>query len=361
MSDYVIDSEDEDAPTAPLSTVTGISASKGFSPAETLVPASPAPGTPLAPVKAPPTKGTPAPSDVAKDDGGSAGGGDEGGDCKVSSILVKEQAKECKMLFVPDGYRLSSAKIDSLIVQWGLEEKKPGTLISCDAGTVHPNSFASLELAKLATFDVFWQDALAHAKRTGKTEGDALEAFALGVINNVIFLKLCTIFTSIIDAAAIAKNWIVIDRVNSKSPASDLLIEAALAKTSNRPIIIVVDSLKRLQNFRGPTGTESIALSRNCLLCLHCRPVSWYPCVRTLSWLRQCAMRIRASSKNMLAHTMMGRSFVRVACALCRQRQAQGGDKQVYRFAREREEDRHSSRRGRSYSVCAREPVLRHR
>ena len=62
------------------------------------------------------------------------------------------------------------------------------------------------------------------------------EDFALGVINDVIFLKLVTIFSSILDASEIANNYIVIDRTAAKSPAADVLIEAALASTTARPV-----------------------------------------------------------------------------------------------------------------------------
>ena len=62
------------------------------------------------------------------------------------------------------------------------------------------------------------------------------EDFALGVINDVIFLKLVTIFSSILDASEIANNYIVIDRTDSKSPAADILIEAAMASTTARPV-----------------------------------------------------------------------------------------------------------------------------
>ena len=53
----------------------------------------------------------------------------------------------------------------------------------------------------------------------------------------------------VLDAAEIAKNWIVIDRVNAKSPAAELLIEAAMAQTTARPTVLVVDSYTRLKNF----------------------------------------------------------------------------------------------------------------
>lgn len=94
---------------------------------------------------------------------------------KVCTFLVKEQARDCKAVFVPNGYRMATPKIDALVVQWGLEEKKPGTLISCDAGTVHPNAFASILLAKLPSFSQFWSDATQHAKRTSSNpEGQAV-------------------------------------------------------------------------------------------------------------------------------------------------------------------------------------------
>ena len=48
--------------------------------------------------------------------------------------------------------------------------------------------------------------------------------------NDVLFHKLKTIFASVLDAAAVAENWIVIDRTNAKSPAAELLIEAAMGQ-----------------------------------------------------------------------------------------------------------------------------------
>ena len=80
------------------------------------------------------------------------------------------------------------------------------------------------------------------------------EDFALGVINDAIFSKLVTIFCSVLDTSLIANNYIVVDRINAKSPAAELLIEAALKATASRPTIVVIDSTRRLHNFRGETG-----------------------------------------------------------------------------------------------------------
>ena len=79
------------------------------------------------------------------------------------------------------------------------------------------------------------------------------------MINSVLWVKLCTIFSAILDAAAVAENWIVIDRTAAKSPAADLLIEAAMSQTPSRPPILVIDALTRLQNFKGPTGSGALA------------------------------------------------------------------------------------------------------
>ena len=40
--------------------------------------------------------------------------------------------------------------------------------------------------------------------------------------------------------------------------SSELLIEAALAQTSSRPTILVIDALDRLQNFKGESGTNVV-------------------------------------------------------------------------------------------------------
>lgn len=85
---------------------------------------------------------------------------------------------------------------------------------------------------------------------------DAVKAKALDILNDVLLLKLITVFTAVIDAAKIAGNWIIIDRINAKSPAAEWLIEAAKTKTTMDPEIFVIDSLKRLRNFTSPEARE---------------------------------------------------------------------------------------------------------
>ena len=185
-------------------------------------------------------------------------GGDEGGGPFISSFFVKEKGCTCKAFFAPDGYRMDMKKIMDLKEKWEMEG--PNTLISCDAGSVHPRQFAAIMLAKLASFETFWADANLHASKAKPgIEGAEKEAFALGVINSVIWVKLCTIFAAILDAAAVAENWIIVDRTAAKSPAADLLIEAAMEQTFSRPTILNIDSLLRLQNFKGQDGKGALA------------------------------------------------------------------------------------------------------
>merc|ERR1719181_461568 len=97
----------------------------------------------------------------------------------------------------------------------------PNVLLSCDAGVVHPQLFASKLLAQLPEWSQFWADAQQHAERAGYKEGEEKETFAMSVINSVLWVKLCTIFVAILDAACTANNWIVIDRTKSKSPSAE--------------------------------------------------------------------------------------------------------------------------------------------
>ena len=182
-----------------------------------------------------------------------AGGG--GGSNPVwAEFVVKETQSKCKALFLPDGVRLKTSQLQQLIGAWELDP--PNTLVAADAGAVHPRDFAVKALTTLPVFHKFWAQAIQHADLREVEKGPKQEEFALEVINDVIFLKLITIFVSVIEAADIANNYIIIDRISSKSPAAELLIEGALQKTTSRPVVLVVDSISRLTtHFKGEAGT----------------------------------------------------------------------------------------------------------
>ena len=105
---------------------------------------------------------------------------EEAGDnALVASFFVKESGAQAEILFVPDGIRLGGEKLKGFFEkQWKLAP--PNTMLSCDAGTVHPKQFASIGLATLPSFEVFWADANQHAERAGRTEGQEVRACAYG-------------------------------------------------------------------------------------------------------------------------------------------------------------------------------------
>lgn len=188
---------------------------------------------------------------------------EEGGQPICGELLVKETGAKSKCLFIPRGVRMNAPKMTALMKQWELVP--PSVMVSCDAGTVHPKMFAAKKLIELDSFKKHWADALQHADRNNTPAGQR-EGFALDVINDVIFLKLVTIFSAVLDAASIANNWIVIDRTSAKSPAAEFLIEAAMSQTTSRPVILVIDSLDRLQNFKGEDGKGKLSsVSQECI------------------------------------------------------------------------------------------------
>jgi len=197
-------------------------------------------------------------------EGEGAGGGMFPEDPLLSCFYVKESGTTADVLYIPSGNRVNTGKFIQVYEYWQkvsesmLDGEDPGTLITCDAGTVHPKLFATAHLANPdigpaghGLERVFWDDAKAHAKRAG-WEGDA--DATLDIINNVVWVKMGTIFNAILEAAQTANQILIVDRTpaGSKSPSGDLLIEYALTQTTSRPKILVMDSLDRLStNFRG--------------------------------------------------------------------------------------------------------------
>ena len=178
--------------------------------------------------------------------------------------VFRRRAKTCEAVFIPDGTRFNTAKLMQLTDEKGdIWKLQLNTMVSADAGTVHPKQFATRELATSPktqrAFKTTWQNALKHAGRAlpGAEQGEK-EEYALDVVRNVLFLKLTTVFANVLEAASIAKNWIVVDRVNAKSPAAELLIEASMSQTTARPTILVVDAISRLKKFTCPEAKECI-------------------------------------------------------------------------------------------------------
>ena len=81
-----------------------------------------------------------------------------------------------------------------------------------------------------------------------------LDSFTLSSLEGGLVLRHERLVAALVDKAASDGQILVVDRVHSLSPAAELLIEAALARTAARPTILVVDSLDRLKSFTGESG-----------------------------------------------------------------------------------------------------------
>ena len=168
------------------------------------------------------------------------GDGDQTLTC--GEYICKETGQRTKVCFVPKGRRsgqrhiLSSAQLQRLFVgHWKLDP--PKTLIVSDAGNLHPKDFATPGLVALPSFRNFRDAAQQQALRAGVNEGagclEGVNEFALKIINEVLFAKLVNVFAALLDAATIhsrTPNWLIIDYVQSPSPAGECMLIASLIR-----------------------------------------------------------------------------------------------------------------------------------
>ena len=79
------------------------------------------------------------------------------------------------------------------------------------------------------------------------------------VVNVMLFQRLITIFSAVLDAAAMSNNWVLVDRTNgSGSSTAELLLELAMYQTTQRPVIIVIDSIERLERFTSDAAADQV-------------------------------------------------------------------------------------------------------
>lgn len=77
-----------------------------------------------------------------------------------------------------------------------------------------------------------------------------------GSINNIIFTKLKEVFAALLDAATLAGSWVIVDRTDgSGSATAELLLEMAIERGTQKPYVLVIDSLERLG--KGHDGCNS--------------------------------------------------------------------------------------------------------
>ena len=159
---------------------------------------------------------------------------------------------------------------------WGAAA--PDRLLYLDSDFTHPKTFVTPALSALGQFKKQKMDAKSQvdlglkaaktsaakdAAAAGKKGGAAAggkkggkpaaspEQMVLEIVNSVLFAKLVTSFTALVEAAAAANHWIVVDRVHALSPAAELLLECALEQSPTTPTVLVLDSYKRLRHFGG--------------------------------------------------------------------------------------------------------------
>jgi hypothetical protein len=184
---------------------------------------------------------------------------DGSSNAKWTVFSVKETQRECKALFVPDGRRLNTQDLQVLLAEnWN--DETPNFLVSADAGTIHPKDFATPALRdQVHAFEKFRRWGELHGELRGIEKGSKkMEDFSLKVINDVIFLRLTTVFVSVLEQAVIAPNFIVVDRVSAKSPSAELILEIALQKVRDLPKVLCIDAFSRLKQFKGQSGTGPI-------------------------------------------------------------------------------------------------------
>ena len=202
---------------------------------------------------------------------------------------------------LPRDYSLQSSKLLDVVKKtWGLT--LPNIIITVDAGSAHPMQLATTKLASLPQFQEWLLDARRHRSAQERlASGAAAPAPAtparppvqtsviggarnrmvsptspapaqppppieateedLGMINTLIFQKLITTMAAVLDAAALSNNWILIDRTSNrsaKSATAELLLELAMEQTDQRPTVLVIDTVERLEAFTGGTSRRQL-------------------------------------------------------------------------------------------------------
>ena len=96
------------------------------------------------------------------------------------------------------------------------------------------------------------------------------------MVNELLFQRLLTIFSAVLDAACLSNNWIVIDRTNIRgsSPTGEYLLELAIAQTTQRPVVIVIDSLNRFRQHNNDDAKNVVLFLTEMMT--QCKPMSEY-------------------------------------------------------------------------------------
>jgi hypothetical protein len=148
--------------------------------------------------------------------------------------------------------------------KWKLEQAN--MLINCDAGSMHPKALATMKLSSQPQFDDWMNQSEAQLRKTMNSDDldlsnpEVVREQSNIVINQLIFQRLLTIFAAVLDAASLSNNWIIINRANpaGSSATAEFMLELAMQQTSQRPVVIVIESLARLRRFTNEDSENQI-------------------------------------------------------------------------------------------------------
>jgi hypothetical protein len=131
---------------------------------------------------------------------------------------------------------------------------------------MHPKALATMKLSSQPQFDDWMKQSEAQLRKTMTSEDvdlnnpEVIREQSNIVINQLIFQRLLTIFSAILDAASLSNNWIIINRASptGSSATAEFMLEIAMQQTSQRPTVIVIESLARLRRFTNEDAANQI-------------------------------------------------------------------------------------------------------
>jgi hypothetical protein len=113
-----------------------------------------------------------------------------------------------RAMFIPKGGSLPRSKLRDIVRKaWGLE--LPNMLVNCDAGAAHPKQLATKMLLELPHFEQWIEDIKTHNSEGRTAPGESKDS---SVANTLLFQKLITIFSAVVDAAAMSNNCAYVGR-----------------------------------------------------------------------------------------------------------------------------------------------------
>ena len=172
-----------------------------------------------------------------------------------------------EMVFVPASSKPITQRevMDLITKKWKLTPAN--MLINCDAGSMHPKALATKKLSSQPQFHQWMEDSKAQLRSkmddsTAQVNEEDLIVDCNNVINTLIFQRLLTVFSAILDAASLSNNWILINRASAtgSSATGELMLELAMEQTSQRPVVIVIESMNRLRRFTNDDAVEQMEL-----------------------------------------------------------------------------------------------------